>query len=221
MWIKKVSIVMAMGMVLGTGWAGSPKTHPVHGDGPVLPGGHYSAKAKALVCGGCAEQIEKTLKGMSAIQSVSVEPKSGHVDFVVKKGKTVEWSALQKSLRAASDKMGMGADFSLSDFRILTERADDQASSVKTLSPGYYTAKVGAITCGGCGPTIEKTMGQVPGIGAAQVDAKTGTVRFAVLVNKEVQVAQLQEALKASSDQMGMGADYQLIDIEKVKKGSK
>ncbi|MBL8023793.1 MAG: heavy-metal-associated domain-containing protein [Elusimicrobia bacterium] len=130
MWTKKVSIVLTVGMMVGTLWAGSSQTHPAHGNDPVLPG-------------------------------------------------------------------------------------------VPTLSPGYYTAKIGAITCGGCGPTIEKTMRQVPGIGAAQVDPKEGTVRFAVLVNKEVQVAQLQEALKVSADQMGMGADYKLTDIKKIKKGSK
>lgn len=219
--IKKGSMGLILGMAMGTLWAGSTKTHSGHGEGPVLPGGHYSAKAKALTCGGCAEQIEKTLKGMPAIQSASVEPKTGQVDFVVKEEKTVEWAALQKALRAASDKMGMGADYSLSEFQIIPDRADNHSMGVQTLSSGYYTAKIGAITCGGCGPTIEKTMGQVPGIGAAQVDAKAGTVRFAVLVNKEVSVANLQKALGASADQMGMGADYTLIDIKKVEKGSK
>lgn len=217
---KRVGIVLALGMVVGSVFAGSSRTHGEHGADPDLPGGHYSAKAKALVCGGCAGLIEKTLQGMPALQSASVEPESGRVDFVVKEGKTVKWSALQKSLRAASDQMGMGADYNLSEFQVVSNTSVTGGTEVKSLSPGYYTAKVGAITCGGCGPLIEKTMLQVPGVGAAQVDAKAGTVLFAVLVDKEVQVSDLQDALKASASQMGMGADYQLIGIKKVTKGS-
>jgi copper chaperone CopZ len=219
MWKKRVSFVLAVGLAVGTAMAGPQKPHPDHGADPVLPAGHYSAKAKALVCGGCADQIEKTLRAMPALESVSVESKTRRVDFSVKAGKTLQWSALQKALKTASDKMGMGADYRLSEFKILPTEGDG-ALSPKTLSPGYYTAKVGAITCGGCGPLIEKTMGQVPGIGAAQVDATAGSVLFAVLVDKEVKVADLQGALRVSAEQMGMGADYQLIDIKKVDKGS-
>ena len=59
MWKKRVGIVLALGMVVGSVFAGSSRTHGEHGADPDLPGGHYSAKAKALVCGGCAGLIEK------------------------------------------------------------------------------------------------------------------------------------------------------------------
>lgn len=219
MWKKRVSFLLAVGMAVGTLWAGSSKPHPEHGADPVLPEGHYSAKAKVLVCGACADEIGKTLKAMPALDSVAVEAKTGRVEFSVKEGKTVQWSVLQKALKAASDHMGMGADYRLSEFMILPT-GSGASSAPTTLSSGYYTAKIGAMTCGGCGPLIEKTMHQVPGIGAAQVDAEAGTVLFAVLINKEVKVDDLQGALRASSGQMGMGADYELMDIKKIEKGS-
>ena len=78
---------------------------------------------------------------------------------------------LEKALKASADKMGMGADYTLSDFQIASAKAETSQAVDQVLGPGYYTAKVGAIVCGGCKVVIEKTMRQVSGVGAAQASA--------------------------------------------------
>jgi len=85
----------------------------------VLNPGTYSAKVKAIVCGGCGPLITKTLQGMKQIDSVSVDSAKQTVQFAVKKNNTVKLSDVQKALKAAADKMGMGADYELSDLKLL------------------------------------------------------------------------------------------------------
>ena len=112
--IGMLSVVVVGGAVFGA----SPTTQRGHADDPVLPEGRYSAKAKSLVCGGCAEAIEKAMGGVPGIATVTVDAKTGVVGFTVNKGASVAWSDLQTVLKAASDQMGMGADYRLSDFQI-------------------------------------------------------------------------------------------------------
>lgn len=92
-------------------------------------------------------------------------------------------------------------------------------AAAQTLKAGTYTASVGAIPCAGCADVIQETLGAAKGIEAAKVDAKTKTVQFTVKKDAAVPLADLQTALKAASDQMGMGADYRLSDVKAVKKG--
>ncbi len=82
------------------------------------------------------------------------------------------------------------------------------------LAAGTYTAKVKAMTCGGCPPLVKKTMEGQKGIESATVDRQTSTVQFTVKKDSTIKVADLQTALKAASDKMGMGADYTLSDIK-------
>jgi len=81
----------------------------------VLSSGTYAAKVKAIVCGGCGPLIQKTLQGMKEIEAVKVDQDKKTIQFAVKKDATVKVSDLQKALKAAADKMGMGADYTLSD----------------------------------------------------------------------------------------------------------
>ncbi|MBI4396583.1 MAG: heavy-metal-associated domain-containing protein [Elusimicrobia bacterium] len=217
--------LLAVGVMTGVAFAGTPKPHGDHGGDPVLPEGQYSAQVKSMVCGGCGPLIEKTMKGLPGIDSAAVDSKTGRVQFAVKKGASVEWAKIKSALKDAAGKMGMGADYTLSDFQMasgsphgMTGNPHGAKSQDQSLTSGYYTARVGAITCDGCGPLIEKTMRQVPGIGAAQVDAKTATVKFTVMEGKKVPLADLQKALKLAADQMGMGADYGLSEIKPLKK---
>jgi hypothetical protein len=83
------------------------------------------------------------------------------------------------------------------------------------LLTGKYTAQVTAIPCEGCPPVIEQTMLAQPGIATAKADQKTSTLTFTIKPDAQVNVSDLQKALKAASDQMGMGADYSLKDIKK------
>ncbi len=89
--------------------------------------------------------------------------------------------------------------------------------TVKTLGPGEYSAKVKSIVCSGCGPFIEKTMKALPGIESAVVNQEKQTVQFKVKKDASIKVGELQKSLQASSQRMGMGADYSLSDIKKLK----
>jgi hypothetical protein len=53
-----------------------------------------------------------------------------------------------------------------------------------------------------------------PGIDAVTVDQQSSSVSFTIKPGTQVQLADLQNALKAASGQMGMGADYQLHDVK-------
>ncbi len=81
----------------------------------VLAAGTYSAKIKALTCGGCGPLVKKTLEGMKEIESATVDSKASTVQFVVKKDATVKVADVQAALKDAAAKMGMGADYTLSD----------------------------------------------------------------------------------------------------------
>jgi hypothetical protein len=84
----------------------------------VLAAGTYTAKIKALTCAGCGPLVRKTMEGMAEIQSATVDSKASSVEFVVKKDNSVKVADLQKALKAAADKMGMGADYTLSDVKL-------------------------------------------------------------------------------------------------------
>jgi len=217
---KVLSALFTAALAAGSLWAADPHAghgQKGHGDDPVLPAGEYSARVKAMVCDGCAPLVEKTLRSMDQIGPVHVDTKNSQVHFSVKKGATVKWSAIQGALKKSAGQMGMGADFALSDFQMRQAKKAASPSGDKDLSSGYYEAKVGAIVCGGCKDLIEKTMRSVDGIGAAQVDNKSGTVKFAVMKDKSVKLSNLQSSLKVAADQMGMGADYSLSGLKTLK----
>lgn len=83
----------------------------------VLKAGNYSAKVAALVCAACPPEVERTLKGVPGIERVSVSQEKSTVSFKVKKGSSVNVKRLQGTLKAASDKEGMGADYRLRDLK--------------------------------------------------------------------------------------------------------
>lgn len=85
-----------------------------------------------------------------------------------------------------------------------------------TLAPGKYTAKAKALVCGACVKKITETTAAFPGVRDVSADQKSSTLRFTVAPGAQVDVAKLQAALKAASDDMGMGADYSLGDIRKA-----
>ena len=83
----------------------------------VLKAGAYTATVAALPCGACPPEVEKALKTFPGIEGVSVSQEKSTVSFKIKKGASVKVSKLQAALKAASDKMGMGADYSLRDLK--------------------------------------------------------------------------------------------------------
>ena len=82
-----------------------------------LKEGSYTAKVTALTCDACAPEVKKTLSGIEGVGSVSVDTKTRTVTFTIEKGANVTEAALQKALKAASDKMGMGADYTLHEIK--------------------------------------------------------------------------------------------------------
>ena len=89
-----------------------------------------------------------------------------------------------------------------------------KASSSASLGAGQYTAQVAMLACGACGSNVEQTLQKLPGVENAKVDSNKSTVTFAVKKGAKIAVSDLQKALKASADQMGMGADYTLSKIK-------
>jgi hypothetical protein len=83
----------------------------------MLMPGTYTAKVKAIVCGGCGPLIQKTLQNFKELEAVTVDQKSSTVQFSVKKDSMTTVGDLQKALDAAAKRMGMGADYTLSDVK--------------------------------------------------------------------------------------------------------
>jgi hypothetical protein len=111
---KKVHIVMATLIVSALMLAGPV---PAQKAPDVLKAGQYSAKVKAIVCGGCVPLIQKTLQTFKEIEAVTVDQKSSSVQFAVKKDTTVKMADIQKALDTAANQMKMGADYTLSDIK--------------------------------------------------------------------------------------------------------
>lgn len=108
----------------------------------------------------------------------------------------------------------LATGLALSVAHAATEKAGGKQPGARVLGEGHYTAKAKALVCTGCGPMIEKTMRDIPGIESAKVDSETAKVHFTVKEGASVKEADLQKTLKASADKMGMGADYRLSDIK-------
>ena len=77
----------------------------------------FDARRQGFVCEGCAAFIQDSLKGFAGIENLKVDQKAKMVRFSVKKDAVVKVADLQKALKSASDEMGMGADYSLSELR--------------------------------------------------------------------------------------------------------
>jgi copper chaperone CopZ len=86
-----------------------------------LAPGRYTAKVKMLACEGCGPEVEKTLNGVKGVEAAKVDSKTSTVEFGVKD--PVKVAELQKTLKAASEEMGMGADYSLSKIQSLEKAA--------------------------------------------------------------------------------------------------
>ena len=84
------------------------------------------------------------------------------------------------------------------------------------LTAGAYSAKAKALVCSGCGPIIQQTLEKVKGLESISIDPKTSMVKFKVKKDASIDVAKLQKTLKDASGEMGMGADYRLMDIKKA-----
>lgn len=89
----------------------------------VLKAGRYSATVTAMVCGMCAGNVERTLKAFHGVEGVKVAKGSTKVEFSVKRGAKVDLARLQQKLKAASDDMGMGADYTLKDVKAMLKGA--------------------------------------------------------------------------------------------------
>ncbi len=85
------------------------------------------------------------------------------------------------------------------------------------LKSGEYTATVKAMVCGGCASLVKQTMRENKNIDAVSVDSAKNTVQFSVKKDATVKVADLQKALDAAAKNMGMGADYTLMDLKSAK----
>jgi hypothetical protein len=82
-----------------------------------LKAGQYTAKVKAIVCDGCGPLIQKTLQEFKELDAITIDQNTSTLQFTVKKGSTVKMAEIQKALNAAAGKMGMSADYTLSNLK--------------------------------------------------------------------------------------------------------
>jgi copper chaperone CopZ len=102
-------------------------------------------------------------------------------------------------------------------FAETTQAKPAPGAGASVLKEGTYTAKVKALACSACPPEVQKALGSVKGVRSVSVDAEKKTVQFTVDKGTTVSEAEIQRVLKAASEQMGMGADYSLLDIKMIK----
>ncbi len=91
-----------------------------------------------------------------------------------------------------------------------------KSTDAQVLTSGAYSAEVKGIVCGGCGSFIQQTLEKINGIEKVSVDQDKKIVQFQIKKDAKVKIAEVQKALKASADKMGMGADYQLRSLKKA-----
>ena len=84
-----------------------------------LKAGKYTAKVAMLSCGACGPNVEQALGNLKGIETAKVDSDKSLVTFTVKKDAKVKVADVQKTLKASADKMGMGADYSLSKIQSL------------------------------------------------------------------------------------------------------
>lgn len=94
-------------------------------------------------------------------------------------------------------------------------KAKQKSATEQVLTSGAYSAQVKGIVCSGCGAYIQDTLEKFKGIDKVSVDQDKKLVQFQVKRDVKIKLGEVQKALKASADKMGMGADYQLMDIKK------
>ena len=83
----------------------------------MLSSGQYTAKVKAIVCGGCGTLIQKTLTNFQELEAITIDQKASLLQFTVKKSASVKLANLQEALDESAKKMGMGADYTLSEVK--------------------------------------------------------------------------------------------------------
>lgn len=118
---KNLLAVAVLAVLAVPGLAAKPeKSEKAAKPAPSLSAGRYSAKIKMLACEGCGGEVEKALNGVKGVEAAKVDSKTSTVDFSVKSA--VKTAELQKTLKGAAEKMGMGADFSLSKIQSIEEK---------------------------------------------------------------------------------------------------
>lgn len=118
----------------------------------LLDSGHYTAQVTAMPCGACAPAVEKAMLAQPEVQAASVDLKSLRLIFIVKNGATVSLATLQKSLKEASDSMGMGADYRLRDVQKMSLTSSPEVlpspAAATEAPPADASAPSGCSTCG-------------------------------------------------------------------------
>jgi len=115
---KTLSSIAAVALLASFGFAAAPKAKA-----QTLKEGRYSAQVKAIVCGACAPKILETVRAFPGVEDASVDKDKSQLTFAVKHGAKVSLGKLQAKLKAASDDMGMGADYTLHDVKKQAEKS--------------------------------------------------------------------------------------------------
>ncbi len=114
----KMTVLMISAVVLGLAGCSKKSEEPTVSSSVsanVLSEGNYSAGIKPFVCSGCGSFMGKAMRSVFGVEKAAADDKSHTLKFTVAKGASVSEKDVQDALKAAADKMGMGADYTLSN----------------------------------------------------------------------------------------------------------
>ncbi|MDE2291796.1 MAG: hypothetical protein KGL53_06910 [Elusimicrobia bacterium] len=122
---KSLAVVLVAGLAGAAGAAAAVKAKQPRTLGP----GAYTASIKALICSACGPKVMETMRGVRGVSGVSVDQRKSLLKFTVRKGAKLDVAGLQKRLKAASDAMGMGADYSLREITRAAARGGGEGAA--------------------------------------------------------------------------------------------
>lgn len=166
---SRMIVPALLALVLGASWSFGARYDKQGKVCCLTKGESYTAPIKGLVCSGCAENIRQALLKLKGVEDASLDAEKGVL--TVKAKDTVKIKAIQKALKAASAKMGMGAKYEIGELQPIVSKAQGQDSTTST-SLKTVTCRLKGMTCAGCAAMIEGALTKTKGIKTASVSFK-------------------------------------------------
>ena len=130
----------------------------------------YTAPIKGMVCSGCVKNVTDALLKLKGIEAASVDYDKGLL--TVRAKGTVKIKAIEKALRSASVKMGMGAKYEIGELTPVASTAADSSPAASVADLKTVTCRVKGMTCAGCAAMIEGALSKTKGVKTARVSLK-------------------------------------------------
>jgi hypothetical protein len=86
------------------------------------------------------------------------------------------------------------------------------------LSPGRYSATIKTFVCGGCAEWVESHLQSQKSLEEVKAVQETKALSFTVKKGAKVKRSDVQKVLDAAAQEMGMGADFEMVAFKKIPK---